>query len=88
MGDAGEAWIDAETRIRERIEEMEQERANAKAPARKSSEESRQIASLDLARRELERQLQTVTHPMRRAQLDAAIRDIDRRIAELRAPRS
>jgi hypothetical protein len=83
MGDAGEAWVDAEARIQERMEELRQEREKASVPPQKKTEESRQVQSLELAKRELERQCQATSHPMRRAQLEAAIADIDRRIAEL-----
>jgi vacuolar-type H+-ATPase catalytic subunit A/Vma1 len=85
MGDAGEAWVDAEARIQERMEELQQERARPAVLPRKNTEQFRQIKSLELAKRELERQLQAVSHPMRRAQLNAAMADIDRRLAELEA---
>ncbi|HEX4999727.1 MAG TPA: hypothetical protein VFY29_16000 [Terriglobia bacterium] len=83
MGDAGEGWIDAEARIQERMEELQEERSRSHTGPKKKPEQTRQVASLELARRELERQRQLVAHPMRRAQLDAAVADLDRRIAEL-----
>jgi len=44
-------------------------------------EKHRAVESLRLARTELERQLQGTTHPVRRSQIDAALQEIDKRIA-------
>jgi hypothetical protein len=65
------------------MEELQQERRKAGAPAVKVTENSKLAASLDLARRDLERRLQACTHPGRRAQLAAAVADLDRRISSL-----
>ena len=85
MGDAGEGLIDADSRIQERMEELERQR---KRPARTRSGTLRKctaMESLRLARVELQRQLESTAHERRRAQLTQAIADIDRRMADLQA---
>ena len=82
MGDAGEGLIDADSRIQERMEEFERERANTRSHAR-TPEELRALESLEslkLARRELESQLAATTHERRRAQIAQALEEIDRRM--------
>ena len=44
-------------------------------------EKHRAVESLRLARTELSRQLEATTHPVRRSQIDAALQEIDKRIA-------
>ena len=82
MGDSGEGLVDAEARIQEQIEERESERRrrNTAQPAM-DPERIRQIESLRLARAELERQSGATTHPVRKQQIQAAIAEIDKRIA-------
>ena len=82
MGDSGEGLVDAEARIQEQIEERESERRrrNTAQPAL-DPERIRQIESLRLARAELERQSDVTTHPVRKQQIQAAIAEIDKRIA-------
>jgi hypothetical protein len=82
MGDSGEGLVDAEARIQEQIEERESERRrrNTAQPAI-DPERIRQIESLRLARAELERQSDATTHPVRKQQIQAAIAEIDKRIA-------
>jgi hypothetical protein len=82
MGDSGEGLVDAEARIQEQIEERESERRrrNTAQPAL-DPERIRQIESLRLARAELERQSDATTHPVRKQQIQAAIAEIDKRIA-------
>ena len=54
MGDAAEGLIDADSRIQERMEELEQaRRANRKPKARVDPERVRQLESCRLARTEL-----------------------------------
>jgi hypothetical protein len=84
MGDSGEGLIDNEARIQERMEELRQNRENARRPAVKNPELARQIESLELARKEIVRALESTTHPTRKTQLTSALSDIDRRIAELK----
>jgi hypothetical protein len=82
MGDSGEGLVDADARIQERIDERESERrrrAVAQVPA--NPERVRQLESLRLARAELERQASATAHPVRRQQIQAAIAELDRRLA-------
>ena len=85
MGDAGEGLIDADSRIQERMEELERERAQRGGrPARNPAQEQA-LESLRLARIELERQLTATTHDRRRAQIAQAIQEVNRRMAEVSA---
>jgi hypothetical protein len=86
MGDSGEGLIDNEARIQERMEELQRNRAQARKPAVKNPELQRKMQSLELARTEMTRLLANTTHPARRAQLNAAVADLNCRIAELEAP--
>jgi hypothetical protein len=82
MGDSGEGLVDADARIQERIDERESERrrrAVAQVPA--NPERVRQLESLRLARAELERQASATAHPVRRQQIQAAIAELDKRLA-------
>ena len=86
MGDAGEGLIDADTRLQERMDELEEERkaARSKKPL-EDPERVRQRESLKLARIELERQLDTTEHPTRKAQIGQAVAEIERRLTALDA---
>ena len=84
MGDSGEGLIDAESRIQERMEELQASREQARRPANRNPEEMRQMDSLTLARTQLTRQLESATHETRRKQIADAINDIDIRIAGIR----
>jgi hypothetical protein len=84
MGDAGEGLIDADSRIQERLEDLEREREERRNPAVKNPEAAREMESLRLARVELERQLEATTHERRRAMLTQALAELDKRIAETR----
>jgi hypothetical protein len=81
MGDAGEGLIDAESRIQERMEEVERERTRKQVKVVRDPEAVRAFESLKLARTELERQLEATTHERRKAQIKDAIAEVDRRIA-------
>jgi hypothetical protein len=86
MGDAGEGLIDAESRIQERMEELERERTrkggrHTWTPERVKAIES--LESLKLARTEIQRQHDATTHDGRRAQLAQALAELDRRMAEV-----
>lgn len=84
MGDAAEGLIDADLRIQERMEELEQERrAQRKAGPTKDPAKVRELESCRLAQIELRRQLETATHPARREQLTAAVAELDRRMQAL-----
>jgi hypothetical protein len=85
MGDSGEGLIDADSRIQERMEELERERAKKHTRTVRDPELVRALESLRLARTELERQLEATTHERRRAQIQQAMEEIDRRMAEIEA---
>ena len=82
MGDSGEGLVDADARIQEQIEEREAERRRRTSgqPA-VDPEKVRQVESLRLAKAELERQSGATTHPVRKQQIQAAIAEIDKRLA-------
>ena len=78
MGDAGEGLVDAESRIQEL---MDQREADKKAKANTviiDAQAAERAYSKELVRASLRDQLAAATHPVRRAQLEAAIHDIDR----------
>ena len=85
MGDAGEGLIDQDSRIQERMEELERERAKAQMKDVRDPETVRALESLKLARTELERQLATTSHERRRASISQAMAEVDRRIVEVNA---
>ncbi len=86
MGDAGEGLIDQDSRIQERMEELERERAKAQMrDVVRDPEMVRALESLKLARTELERQLATTTHERRRDSIGQAMAELDRRIEETSA---
>jgi hypothetical protein len=85
MGDAGEGLIDAESRIQERMEELERARLEKSFQEVRDPESVRALESLRLARTELERQLEATAHERRRAHLTQAIAEVDRRMAEVKA---
>jgi hypothetical protein len=85
MGDSGEGLIDADSRIQERMEELERERGRKRTQAVRDPERVRALESLRLARTELVRQLEATTHGARRAQIQQALEEIDRRMAEIDA---
>jgi hypothetical protein len=80
MGDSGEGLIDAEARIQERIEEMERARVHRQPKTVRDPEKVHALESLRLARTELERQLTATAHERRRAQIQQAIDEVDRRM--------
>jgi hypothetical protein len=84
MGDSGEGLIDNEAKIQERMEELQRNRERARRPAVKNPELARQSESLELARKEIIRALESATHPARKAQLQAALADIEARITKLK----
>ncbi|HJU42826.1 MAG TPA: hypothetical protein VJ691_08420 [Vicinamibacterales bacterium] len=84
MGDAGEGLIDAEARLQERMDELEESRRVAKDRGPKVDPEvARQIESLRLARIELQRQLEVTTHDARRNQIQQALGEIEKRISAM-----
>ena len=85
MGDAGEGLIDADARIQERMEELERERQQQSGKTIKNPEQVQALESLRLARTELERQLELTTNDQRRTQIQQAMQEIDRRMAEAKS---
>ena len=85
MGDSGEGLVDAESRIQERIEELQLSREQARKPKVGNPEQVRQLESLKLAYKELSRQFDVASHAARRNQLVTAMADIERRMAEIGA---
>ena len=85
MGDAGEGLIDAYSRIQERLEDLERDRAGQRGRPVRDPEQVRALESLRLARTELERQFGATTHERRRTQITQAMAEIDRRMAEVSA---
>jgi len=84
MGDAGEGLIDAEARLQERMDELEESRKAQKDRGPKVDPEyARQMESLRLARVELQRQLEATTHEARRTQIGQAMAEIERRLTEM-----
>jgi hypothetical protein len=82
MGDSGEGLVDAEARIQEKMDEREAERKRRSgAQVKLDPERQRQIESLRLARAELQRQSSATTHPIRKQQIQAAIAEIEKRLA-------
>ena len=81
MSDSGEGLVDAEARLQEQIDAREAERQRRVAGPIKDPEKVRALESLRLARTDMQRQLDCVSHPVRKQQLEQAIAEIDRRLA-------
>lgn len=81
MGDAGEGLVDAESRVQERLEELERERREKPGPGVRDPERARELESLRLARTEAERQLAATENERRRTMLTQALAEIDRKMA-------
>jgi hypothetical protein len=84
MGDSGEGLVDNEARIHERMEELQRDRELARRPVVANPELARQLQSLELARIEIIRAIESATHPARKAQLTAALADIEKRRNQLK----
>ncbi len=84
MGDSGEGLVDADSRLQERMEEIQESRRMMKQRGSKMDPEKvSALESLRLARIDLERQLSTTAHEARRRYLLNALAEIDRRINDL-----
>jgi len=84
MGDAAEGLIDADARLQERMEELEESRKAARdRRPMVDPERVRAFESLRLARTDLQRQLDATAHPARREQITQAVAEIDRRLAAM-----
>ena len=85
MGDSGEGLVDNESKIQERIEERKQNRERDRALAVENPELMQKIESLQLARKEMTRQLELTKHEARKKQIRSALDDLDRRIADMQS---
>jgi hypothetical protein len=85
MGDAGEGLIDADSRIQERMEELERERSQKSARPVRDPELVSALESLRLARAELAQQLAATTNERRKTQIGQAIEEVDRRMSAANA---
>ncbi len=83
MGDGAEGLVDAQARIQDRLDELEQARVFSRRVVRDPDLEQR-LQSLRLARTDLQRQADNGASPRRKEQLASAIAELDRRIAELK----
>lgn len=81
MSDSGEGLVDAEARLQEQIEAREAERRRRASGPVKDPEKVRATEALRLARTDLGRQLDAATSEVRRKQLQAALAEIDKRLA-------
>jgi hypothetical protein len=86
MGDAGEGLIDADARIQELADEREAARRERRAPKVPIDPvKNAEITSLKLGLSELRRQKAATDHAVRVKQIDAAIKDVEARLAKLKA---
>jgi hypothetical protein len=83
MGDAGEGLIDADARIQERMDELEQARKKRRPGMVGDPEQLRKIESLRLARTATERRLEGTTNDALKRQLQTALTDLDNQIKAL-----
>jgi len=86
MSDSGEGLIDADARIQELADEREAARRERRAPqVQVDPVKKTQATSLMLGLSELRRQLETTEHAARRTQINLAIADLEKRLAQLEA---
>lgn len=83
MGDGAEGLVDAQARIQDRLDEIEQGRLRKNHVVKNPDLEQR-LQSLRLARTDLQRQIDAGVHARRREQLSQAIAELDRRITEIK----
>jgi hypothetical protein len=82
MSDAGEGLVDAEARLQEQMDAREHDRRR-RGPKVEDPEKHRAIESLKLARADMARQFEVTTHPVRKDQITAALKEIDRQLAAM-----
>jgi hypothetical protein len=82
MSDAGEGLVDAEARLQEQMDAREHDRRR-RGPKVEDPEKHRAIESLKLARADMARQLEATTHPVRKDQIAAALKEIDKQLAKM-----
>jgi hypothetical protein len=86
MGDSGEGLVDANSRLEERMEEIQDShRTTKQGGSRLDPERIRALESLRLTKVDLERQLSITVHEVRRQHLMNALAEIDRRLNDLQA---
>jgi hypothetical protein len=86
MGDSGEGLVDANSRIEERIEEIQDSHHTTKQQgSHLDPERIFALESLRLTKIDLERQLSMTAHEVRRQYLMNALAEIDRRLSDLQA---
>jgi hypothetical protein len=78
MGDAGEGLVDADARIQELIDQRDADRRAKANTVIVDAQAAERAYSKELVRASLKQQLADATHPVRRAQLEAAIKDIEK----------
>ena len=84
MSDSGEGLVDASSRLAERMDELEEERRQARNGAKRVDPvRAGAIESLRLAKADISRQLALISHEARRQQLTLALADAERRLADL-----
>ena len=84
MSDSGEGLVDASSRLAERMDELEEERRQARNGAKRVDPvRAGAIESLRLAKADISRQLALISHEARRQQLTLALADLERRLADL-----
>jgi hypothetical protein len=83
MGDAGEVLVDAEDRLQERLAEREQEKGRRNNPPPPNPARQQKLTTLELAKAELQNQAGVTQNPLRRKQIEQALADLNRRIAEV-----
>jgi ABC-type phosphate transport system auxiliary subunit len=84
MSDSGEGLVDASSRLAERMDELEEERRQARNGSRRVDPvRARALESLRLAKADIGRQLATISHEARRQQLTLALAEVERRLADL-----
>jgi hypothetical protein len=82
MGDAGEGLVDAEARAQERMDELAAARRERAGEPIANPEAVQQRRSLELAKAQLTQQLAAATHPVRQAQLRAAIQEMEEKLSK------
>ncbi len=83
MGDAGEVLVDAEDRLQERLAEREQEKERRNNVPPPNPARQQKLTSLELAKAEIQNQAGLTQNPLRRKQIEQALADLNRRIAEV-----
>ena len=82
MSDAGEGLVDAEARLQEQMDAREHDRRR-RGPKVEDPEKHRATESLKLARADMARQLEATSNQVRKDQIAAAIKEIDRKLASM-----